>query len=156
MRNMRKTRPSSLRLESPAWWRWVRRKVGELLQDWPGQFLLACATPGCLHSSEHDLTMHTGLRLCNRAGLSPGATVGLAFSHSSQLSSLYNSQTSWVIFSKVRFVCLRTLVQMLCNFKMEPMFWLTFTIHGTIWLLNKGKKKTLQWSVGKASLRETS
>ena len=55
MRSMRKTRPSSLRLESPAWWRWVRRKVGELLQGWAQQLLLACATPGCLHSSERDL-----------------------------------------------------------------------------------------------------
>lgn len=135
MRSMRKTRPSSLRLESPAWWRWVRRKVGELLQGWAQQLLLASATlDACTLQNVTFNTYPSPYVTGHRS--QPGASSGLpgaplaSFGH----SACYKSEL--LIFNAINQASISGRVEAdACYAKMKPTFWFLFLIRDTSWLL---------------------
>lgn len=136
MRSMRKTRPSSLRLESPAWWRWVRRKVGELLQGWAQQLLLACATPGCLHSSEHDLQHTHPSTYVTGHKSHPGSQWARSVLPSANFGHSAHYRSEILIFSAVHQASVSGKVGAdACFAKMKPTFWSLFLIWFTSWLL---------------------
>lgn len=135
MRSMRKTRPSSLRLESPAWWRWVRRKVGELLWGQAQQLLLACGTlDACTLPTWLQHTYPSAYVTGHRSNPGPpwaGPVAPLAgFGHSER----YRSEL--LISSAAHQASISGKVHADASYaKMQLPFWVLFLIWGTFWLL---------------------
>lgn len=139
MRSMRKTRPSSLRLESPAWWRWVRRKVGELLQGWAQQLLAGLCHPWMPalfrrdSQHTHPSTYVTGHRSHPRG---PQRSQPVAPSANSGHSARCRAEKRMFRAVNQAFISGKDGANV-CQAKTKPTFWSLFLSWGTSWQLSE-------------------